>query len=153
MQEEDTEIHQDVKIRCTNTKEHSAFAVCLCGNSPQHRQYRHPMRPLIKCLIKSIFLPNHFNPIIQQDYWSAVGGRVEQEAGPRWRSFLSCLSAVNVRRQELEDAGCWSRSSRCIGKGTAGTDGSVIIEHTHTRAETHAHKHTNTRMYVKAPDT
>ncbi len=66
---------------------------------------------------------------------------------------VSRWSECEGRRQELEDAGCWSRSSRCIGKGTTGTDGSVITEHTHThthtrkspwRKMTHEHTHMQT---------
>lgn len=52
-----------------------------------------------------IYFPprNHFNPVIQQDYWCAVGGGVmEQEAGPRWRSFLSCISEGAGGRSPLE---------------------------------------------------
>lgn len=46
---------------------------------------------------------------------------------------------VASQQRSWRTPACWSQSSHCIGIGTAGTDGSVVTEHTHTNARTLDH--------------
>lgn len=49
---------------------------------------------------------------------------------------------VASQQRSWRTPACWSQSSHCIGIGTAGTDGSVVTERTHTHTRMRAHSTT-----------
>lgn len=66
-----------------------------------------------------------------------------QEAGPRWRSFLSCLGEVNVRAD--------GRSWRTLAAGAAPVAALAKVLQAQM-AQSSLNIHTHTHIHVKAPD-